>query len=137
MALAMTATIASPGPSSGTSTGSTCRLVRGSLSRLARPANIPISSLCTVTARYFAGSSSAPKVSGDRSPETFGALALPAKYRAVTVHKDEIGMFAGLASRDKDPRTSLHVEQVEVPELGPGEAIVAVMASAINYNTVW
>src|SRR5665647_427702 len=27
------------------------------------------SSLCTVTARYFAGSSSAPKVSGDRSPE--------------------------------------------------------------------
>jgi crotonyl-CoA reductase len=76
-------------------------------------------------------------LSGDRSPETFGALELPAKYRAVTVHKDEIGMFAGLASRDKDPRTSLHVEQVEVPELGPGEAIVAVMASAINYNTVW
>ena len=24
-----------------------------------------------------------------------------------------------------------------MPELGPGEAIVAVMASAINYNTVW
>ena len=23
------------------------------------------------------------------------------------------------------------------PELGPGEAMVAVMASAINYNTVW
>ena len=23
------------------------------------------------------------------------------------------------------------------PELGPGEALVAVMASAINYNTVW
>ena len=46
-------------------------------------------------------------------------------------------MFAGMASRDKDPRKSLHVEQVPVPELGPGEAIVAVMASAINYNTVW
>ena len=24
-----------------------------------------------------------------------------------------------------------------LPELGPGEALVAVMASAINYNTVW
>ena len=24
-----------------------------------------------------------------------------------------------------------------MPELGPGEALVAVMASAINYNTVW
>ena len=31
----------------------------------------------------------------------------------------------------------LHVEEVPTPELGPGEALVAVMASAINYNTVW
>ena len=76
-------------------------------------------------------------LSGDRSPETFAALEIPARYRAVTVHKDEVDMFAGLASRDKDPRRSLHVEEVDVPELGPGEAIVAVMASAINYNTVW
>ena len=29
------------------------------------------------------------------------------------------------------------MEDVELPELGPGEALVAVMASAINYNTVW
>jgi crotonyl-CoA reductase len=40
-------------------------------------------------------------------------------------------------SREKDPRKSLHVDAVPVPELGPGEALVAVMASAINYNTVW
>ena len=46
-------------------------------------------------------------------------------------------MFEGLASKDKDPRKSLHVDEVALPELGPGEAIVAVMASAINYNTVW
>src|ERR687890_707440 len=46
-------------------------------------------------------------------------------------------MFEGLDSRDKDPRKSLHVEDVALPELGPGEAFVAVMASAINYNTVW
>jgi crotonyl-CoA reductase len=76
-------------------------------------------------------------LSGDRSPETFAALEIPTRYRAVTVHKDEVDMFAGLTSRDKDPRKSLHVEEVDVPELGPGEAIVAVMASAINYNTVW
>jgi crotonyl-CoA reductase len=76
-------------------------------------------------------------LSGVRSPEAFANLELPAQYRAVTVHKDEDEMFAGLASRDKDPRKSLHVEAVDVPELGPGEAIVAVMASAINYNTVW
>src|SRR3982750_2528508 len=46
-------------------------------------------------------------------------------------------MFEGLATKDKDPRKSLHVEQVDTPELGPGEAIVAVMASSVNYNTVW
>ena len=62
---------------------------------------------------------------------------MPESFRAVTVHKDEVDMFAGLASRDKDPRKSLHVDEVPIPELAPGEALVAVMASAINYNTVW
>jgi crotonyl-CoA reductase len=76
-------------------------------------------------------------MSGDRSQETFAGLAIPEAYRAATVHKDEVGMFEGVASRDKDPRQSLHVEDVPVPELAPDEALVAVMASAINYNTVW
>ncbi len=46
-------------------------------------------------------------------------------------------MFDGMATRDKDPRKALHLQEVPTPELGPGEALVAVMASAINYNTVW
>ena len=70
-------------------------------------------------------------------PADFAALPLPEAYRAVTLHRDEEQMFDGLDSRDKDPRKSLHVEEVPVPELGVGEALVAVMASAINYNTVW
>jgi len=69
--------------------------------------------------------------------ESVGGLEIPDHYRAVTVHKDEAEMFTGLESRDKDPRRSLHVEDVATPELGPGEALIAVMASAINYNTVW
>src|ERR1043165_3157983 len=64
-------------------------------------------------------------------------LKVPDSYRGVVVRKDEQEMFAGLATKDKDPRKSLHVQEVPTPELGPGEAIVAVMASAINYNTVW
>jgi crotonyl-CoA reductase len=71
------------------------------------------------------------------STEDFANLEIPESYRAVTVHKDEVDMFEGLETRDKDPRKSLHVEDVALPELGPGEAYVAVMASAINYNTVW
>ena len=42
-----------------------------------------------------------------------------------------------MASRDKDPKKSLHLDNVPIPELAPGEALVACMASAINYNTVW
>jgi crotonyl-CoA reductase len=73
----------------------------------------------------------------DTSPEDFANLALPESYRGATVHKDEVDMFAGMATKEKDPRKSIHVEDVPLPELGPGEAYVAVMASAINYNTVW
>ena len=76
-------------------------------------------------------------LSGDRSPETFAALPIPPTYRGVTVHQSEVGLFEGLATSEKDPRRSLHIDDVPVPELAPGEALVAVMASAINYNTVW
>ena len=76
-------------------------------------------------------------LAGDTAADDFANLELPESYRAVTVHKDEVDMFEGIASKDKDPRTSLHVDDVALPELGPGEAFVAVMASAINYNTVW
>jgi crotonyl-CoA reductase len=64
-------------------------------------------------------------------------LPVPDTYHGVVVRADEVGMFEGLTTRDKDPRKSLHVQEIQTPELGPGEAIVAVMASAINYNTVW
>ena len=76
-------------------------------------------------------------LSEDTSPADYAALKVPESYRAVTLHKDEEQMFAGLDSRDKDPRKSLHLDEVAVPELGPGEALIAVMASAVNYNTVW
>jgi crotonyl-CoA reductase len=66
-----------------------------------------------------------------------GGLPVPESYRAVVVRRDEQEMFAGMPTKEKDPRKSLHVEEVATPELGPGEAIVAVMASSVNYNTVW
>ena len=71
------------------------------------------------------------------SPADVAGLPVPESTRAITVHRDEAEMFDGVASRDKDPRKSLHLDEVPVPELGPGEALIAVMASSINYNTVW
>ncbi|HLZ38087.1 MAG TPA: crotonyl-CoA carboxylase/reductase [Mycobacteriales bacterium] len=76
-------------------------------------------------------------LAGETGSDEFAKLPVPESYRAVTVHKDEANMFEGMPRRDKDPRKALHVEEVPLPELGPGEALVAVMASAINYNTVW
>ena len=64
-------------------------------------------------------------------------LALPESYRAAFVRRDDVGMFEGLVSADKDPRQSLHVGDVALPEMAPDEAVVAVMASSINFNTVW
>jgi crotonyl-CoA reductase len=76
-------------------------------------------------------------LAGDTPREEYAALPVPESYRGVVVRKDETAMFEGRATRDKDPRESLHVDEVPTPELGPGEALVAVMASAVNYNTVW
>jgi crotonyl-CoA reductase len=71
------------------------------------------------------------------SSKEWEALPIPDSYRALTVHSDEAAMFEGLPTAERDPRASLHVEEVAVPEIGPGEVLVAVMASSINYNTVW
>ena len=69
--------------------------------------------------------------------EELSALPLPESYRAAFVRRDEVEMFAGVDSDEKDPRKSLHVSEVAVPELAPDEAYIAVMASSINFNTVW
>ena len=76
----------------------------------------------------------------EATPESLAALAklpVPDSYQGVVVRADETEMFSGLSTGDKDPRKSLHVQEVPTPEVGPGEALIAVLASAINYNTVW
>jgi crotonyl-CoA reductase len=69
--------------------------------------------------------------------DEIGALPLPESFRGAVVRADEQDMFEGMASEDKDPRRSLHIDEVPLPELAPDEAYVAVMASSINFNTVW
>jgi crotonyl-CoA reductase len=69
--------------------------------------------------------------------DEFAALEVPGSFRGAGVRADEQEMFAGLPSEEKDPRKSIHLDDVELPELAPDEALVAVMASSINFNTVW
>jgi crotonyl-CoA reductase len=74
----------------------------------------------------------------ERAPGAdIAALPIPESYRAAYVRREDVGMFEGIDSPDKDPRKSLHVGEVPTPELAPDEAYVAVMASSINFNTVW
>ncbi|MFZ4585323.1 MAG: crotonyl-CoA carboxylase/reductase [Acidimicrobiia bacterium] len=66
-----------------------------------------------------------------------GELPLPTTYRAAVVRRQDQEMFAGVPSAEKDPRKSIHIDEIVLPELAPDEAFVAVMASSINFNTVW
>jgi crotonyl-CoA reductase len=73
----------------------------------------------------------------DAPGEEIGALELPETVKAAFVRKDEQEIFTGMDHDAKDPRKSLHVDEVPIPPLGPNECLIAVMASAINFNTVW
>ena len=76
-------------------------------------------------------------IMADADSEIFAKLKIPATYRAAHILKSEETVFAGVASKDKDPRKTVHIGQVPTPELAPDECLVAVMASSINFNTVW
>jgi crotonyl-CoA reductase len=66
-----------------------------------------------------------------------GDLPVPESYRAAVLLKEERELFDGLPPADRDPAKALHVQEVPTPEPAADEVLVAVMASSINYNTVW
>jgi crotonyl-CoA reductase len=76
-------------------------------------------------------------IESDAAPDELANLPIPESYRAAYVRCEDVSMFDGLASADKDPCRSIRVGEVPTPELAPDEAYVAVMASSINFNTVW
>ncbi|CAB4766002.1 unannotated protein [freshwater metagenome] len=69
--------------------------------------------------------------------EEIAALPLPTTYRAAYVRKEDQTMWDGVPSNEKDPRKSIHIGEVPMPELAADEVVIAVMASSINFNTVW
>ena len=76
-------------------------------------------------------------IEAQAGPEEFANLTLPESYRAAVVRAEDVEMFDGVDSADKDPRESLHVQEVARPELAPDEVYLAVMASSVNFNWVW
>lgn len=77
----------------------------------------------------------ADAVRNGASPEELQRAPVPADYLAAHINAADVDMFRNVG--EKDVRKSLQVGRVPMPELAPDEVLVAVMASAINYNTVW
>jgi crotonyl-CoA reductase len=76
-------------------------------------------------------------IEADASGDEIGALPIPESYQAAVVRRDEVAMFEDVASPDKDPTKSIHIDDVATPALAADEVYLAVMASSINFNTVW
>jgi crotonyl-CoA reductase len=68
-------------------------------------------------------------------PDELARAPVPATFTAAHLRLEDVDMFGD--SRDRDVRRSLRVGPVAMPELAPDEVLVAVMASSVNYNTVW
>jgi crotonyl-CoA reductase len=69
------------------------------------------------------------------SVEQVLAAGIPSTCLAAHLVREDQELFG--ESADRDVRRSLRVGEVPLPELAPDEALLAVMASAINYNTIW
>ncbi|GAA3681012.1 crotonyl-CoA carboxylase/reductase [Nonomuraea antimicrobica] len=76
-------------------------------------------------------------LSGEYDTEQLRRVPIPESFRGAVVLEEDADMFAGIRTESRDPAKSLTLCDVPTPEPGPGEALVAVMASSINYNTVW
>ncbi|NGO06817.1 crotonyl-CoA carboxylase/reductase [Streptomyces sp. HC44] len=72
------------------------------------------------------------------APAELEQLPLPGHFTAAHLRAEDVDSFTGFTEADdKDVRKSIHIGSVPMPELAPNEVLVAVMASGINYNTVW
>ena len=69
------------------------------------------------------------------TPDELARLPLPDEYLAAHLRVEDVDMFRDVV--DRDVRKSLRVDRVPMPQLASDECLVAVMASSINYNTIW
>lgn len=76
-------------------------------------------------------------LSEDATSADFTAASIPESFSGAVILRAEQDMFHGVASKDKDPAQALHIREVATPTPQAGEALIAVMASSINFNTVW
>lgn len=76
-------------------------------------------------------------ISQQASTVELGRLPLPQTYRAAVTRREDVERTLRIPEADRDPAATLRIERVATPPFAPDEVVVAVMASAINFNTVW
>jgi crotonyl-CoA reductase len=70
------------------------------------------------------------------TPEELATTGLQAEFLAARLRVEDEHAFDQVDG-DRDVRKTLHVSSVPMPELAPDKVLIAVMASSVNYNTVW
>lgn len=76
----------------------------------------------------------------EASAEELLEMELPATYKAAYVEKEDAVRLWEQPEEQRqraDVRETLKVGEIPMPEPAPDEVVVAIMASALNYNTVW
>lgn len=61
---------------------------------------------------------------------------LPDHYLAACLHRED-EQLAAANGPGIDVRRTIHLDMVPLPTIAPDEVLIAVMASAINFNTIW
>jgi crotonyl-CoA reductase len=74
---------------------------------------------------------------GGAPGEELANLPLPDSFRAAVVRREEAERWGDTPLGELDPAETLHVEEVGRPDLACDEVLLAVMASSLNYTTVW
>ena len=97
--------------------------------RTLTPATAPSCSVAS-SARRWPRRSSTERVADRHCGRTPGWPSIPASYR----RRWPPGCCGGAA---RELEGAYEIEEVEVPEPGPFEAIVRVMAAGVNFNSVW
>ncbi|HKT02971.1 MAG TPA: crotonyl-CoA carboxylase/reductase [Rugosimonospora sp.] len=69
-------------------------------------------------------------------PAELLACPVPNRFRAAHLRREDVAIF-GADEENRDVRRAIHVGEVPMPVLAPDEVLIAVMASSINFNTVW
>jgi crotonyl-CoA carboxylase/reductase len=76
----------------------------------------------------------------DASVEEILELEIPTAYKAAFVEKEDAVRLWEQPEETRqraDVRETLKVGDIPMPEVAPDEVLIAVMASALNYNTIW